>query len=81
MAIKKTKVVHRKLGREKADGLAYKEFNEIHIDERLTGRDYILTAIHELLHIHEPKMSEKRVDTLSKKLTNDLWNLKIRRID
>jgi Zn-dependent peptidase ImmA (M78 family) len=79
--MKKTKIIHRKLGKEQADGLAYKEAKEIHIDERLTGQDYILTVIHELLHIHLPKFSEKQVDSLSKKLTNDLWNLKIRRVD
>jgi len=78
---KKTKVVHRKLGREKADGLAYKGFAEIHIDERLSGKNYLLTAIHELLHIHRPELTEEEVVELSESLCDDLWELKIRRID
>jgi len=78
---KKTKVIHRKLGKERADGLAYKDFAEIHIDERLSGKNYLLTAIHELTHIHLPEMSEEDVDKFSRYLCNDLWHLKIRRID
>lgn len=78
---KATKVVVRKLGREQADGLAYKDYSEIHIDERLKGKDYILTLIHELIHIHQPEFSEDVVIRLSNLLTNDLWRLKIRRID
>lgn len=75
------KVVHRKLGRERSDGLAYKEDKEIHIDERLKKKDYILTVLHELLHVCFPEMTEKRVDAASKKICNELWKLKIRRID
>lgn len=77
----KTKVVHRKLGKEKADGLAYKEYHEIHIDERLKGKSYILTVIHELLHVHLPDLTEEEIVELSKNLCNDLWQLKIRRVD
>lgn len=77
----KTKVVHKKLGRHQADGLAFKEDKEIHLDERLKSKEYFLTAIHELLHIHQPKMTEKQVSSLSIKLCNDLWDLKFRRVD
>lgn len=77
----KTKVIHKKLGRQQADGLAFKEDKEIHIDERLKSKEYLLTAIHELLHIHQPKMTEKQVAALSVKLCNDLWNMKFRKID
>jgi hypothetical protein len=76
-----TKVIHRKLGKEKADGLAYKEDKEIHIDERLKGKRYILTAMHELIHVYFPELSESKVDKISRGMTNDLWKLKIRRID
>ena len=75
------KVIHRKLGREKAEGLAYKEDNEIHIEERMRKKPYLLVVIHELLHIYFPKLSEKEVDRISKKICNDLWRLKFRRID
>lgn len=81
MANKKTKVIHRKLGKEKADGLAFQEDKEIHIDERLKSKDYFLTALHELLHIHAPKLSEKQVISLSTKLCDDLWSMKFRRVD
>jgi len=75
------KVIHKKLGRQMADGLAFKDEKEIHIDERLKKKEYILTVIHELLHICFPEMSEKRVDAASKKICNELWKLKIRRTD
>lgn len=78
---RKVKVEHKKLGRHQADGLAYKEENRIEIDERLRGKDYLLTAIHELLHIHRKEYTEDQVVELSTKLCNDLWDLKIRRVD
>lgn len=75
------KVVHRKLGREKSDGLAYFDTNEIHIDERLKKRDYMLTVLHELLHIYFPDLSETKVDKISRKMCSELWKLKFRRTD
>lgn len=75
------KVIHRKLGREKADGLAYAEDKVIHIDERLKGKDYIETAVHELLHVYFPKLSEKKVNQIAKGLTHDLWKLDVRRVE
>lgn len=78
---KNTKVEHKKLGRQKADGLAYKDENRIEIDERLKGKNYLLTAIHEFLHIHRKDFTEEEVEDLSVKLCNDLWNLKVRKID
>ncbi len=79
--MKKTKIIHRKLGKEQADGLAYSETKEIHIDSRLKGKNYLETAIHELLHIYRTDFTEGEVDKLAKALTKDLWSLKIRRID
>ena len=68
-----TKVLVRKLGREKAVGLAYKEHNEIHLDPRQSGKNYFNTSIHELLHIAYPNMSEKEVEKGANKITNSLW--------
>jgi len=34
----KPKIVNRKLGKHKADGLAYIEDNEIHLDTRMAGK-------------------------------------------
>ncbi len=79
--MKVTKVVHRKLGREKADGLAYKEEKEIHLDERLKKREYLETTIHELLHIYFPLLAERKVNAIAKKMSKDLWKLKFRRVD
>jgi hypothetical protein len=75
------KVIHRKLGRHKAEGLAYKGYDEIHVDERMNKKPYMLVVIHELLHIYFPELSEKEVDRVSRKICNDLWKLKFRRID
>jgi len=75
------KIVHRKLGKEHADGLAYKEHNEIHIDERLKKREYMLTVLHELLHMYFPDLSESKVDKISRKMCSELWKLKFRRTD
>lgn len=81
MRTKKVKVVHRKLGRERADGLAFKDDFIIHIDSRLTGKNYVLTAIHELLHIYLPDLVEDKIIDISENLCDSLWDLKIRKID
>lgn len=80
-AIKPPKVVHRKLGREKAWGLAYKHSRVIHIDSRLKGKKYLTICLHELLHIYFPELSETKVDETSKGISEDLWKLKFRRTD
>jgi len=79
--MKATKVVHRKLGREQAHGLAFKEEKEIHLDERLRKREYLETTIHELLHIYFPDLPERKVNAIAKKMSKDLWKLKFRRVD
>jgi hypothetical protein len=75
------KIVHRKLGRERADGLAYTGHNEIHIDERLKKKEYMRITIHELLHMYFPDLSESKVDKISRKMCGELWKLKFRRTD
>ena len=54
----------------------YKGYDEIHVDERMNKKPYMLVVIHELLHIYFPNLSEKEVDKISKKICNDLWKLK-----
>ena len=76
----RVKVEHKKIGHFQADGLAYKEERRIVLDVRLTGKDYLITAIHELLHVHRPKLTEKEVTSLSTAIGNDLWSLGIRKI-
>jgi fructose-specific phosphotransferase system component IIB len=75
------KVIHRKLGRENADGLAWKEDSTIEIDERLKGKKHLETVIHEALHILNPEMSETQVVEQSKAIKNLLWKLRYRRAE
>jgi hypothetical protein len=75
------KVIHRKLGKEKADGLAHIEANTIEIDERLKGRYRLEITIHEALHILYPKDSETAIIRKSKRLTKVLWEQGYRKID
>lgn len=81
MKDKLTKVVHKKLGKENAWGLCYKDRNEIHIDSRLKGRDYFQTICHELIHNHCPDLIEEKVEDLSTRLFEDLWALGFRKTD
>ena len=77
----KMKVVSRKLGKEKADGLAHIDTGTIEIDERLKGRYRLLITIHEALHILYPKDSETAIIRKSKRLTKVLWEQGYRKID
>jgi len=75
------KVVHRKLGKEKADGLAHIDSNTIEIDTRLKGRYRLEITIHEALHILYPTESETAIIRHSKRLTAVLWKEGYRKID
>ena len=77
---KSIKVTHRKLGKEKAWGLAHAGFNAIELDKRLVGRRHLLYLIHEALHIIHPEWSETKVVQVSRKLSRLLWEQKYRRI-
>lgn len=82
MSAKIETVIERKLGREKADGLAwhYKGDKLIEIDPRLSPQDYMETLIHEKLHLMFPKMTEKQVLANSRKLQKFLWKYEFRRV-
>ena len=75
------RVRHRKLGREKADGLAHIDEGMIEIDARLKGKRHMEIAIHEALHILYPTESETQIVRKSKRLTKVLWNLGYRKIE
>ena len=75
------KVIHRKLGKEKADGLAHIDSNTIEIDERLKGRYRLEITIHEALHILYPKDSETAIIRKSKRLTKGLWEQGYRKVE
>jgi len=76
--VSKIKVVHRKLGREKAWGLA--TFDLIELDTRLKGRRHLLYLIHEALHIIHPEWSETKVVNVSRAMCKLLWEQNYRRI-
>lgn len=77
----KTKVVHRKLGKHGAIGLAYFDENLIEIDSRLKGKEKLEVYIHEKLHIMYPKWSEKTISAAGKNLAEFLWGLNFRQVD
>ncbi len=73
-------IVHKKLGKEKANGLAFCDTGVINIDERLRGREHLLTCIHEIMHIQNSKWSELKVEGHSEEMTKWLWDMGYRRI-
>lgn len=75
------KVIEKKLGRQKAFGLAYDEANKIHIDSRLRGKTKLATYIHEYLHILFPDFSENRILEIESQMATYLWNLNYRQVD
>ena len=74
------KVKHRKLGKEKAWGLAHSAFNLIELDVKLKGRRHLLYLIHEALHIIHPDWSETKVIKISREMTKLIWAQNYRRI-
>lgn len=67
------KVIYRKLGKEQAHGLAYKEDRVIHIDSRLKGRELLTCLVHEIVHIQNPTWAEIKVEGHSKEMADILW--------
>lgn len=78
---KSIKVNHRKLGKEKAWGLAHSGLNLIELDVKLTGRRHLLYLIHEALHIIHPDWSETKVVKISREMTKLLWDQNYRKIN
>ena len=72
--MKPIKVIHRKLGREQAHGLAWKDERIIEVDPRLKGLEYLETLIHEITHIQNPKWPEIKVQGHSKQMADIIWN-------
>jgi hypothetical protein len=74
-------ITHKKLGREKAHGQAFKEDGVIEIDERLKGLDHLDTVIHEIMHIQNKRWPEAKVIGHSNEMANLLWELGYRRVE
>lgn len=75
----KIKVIHRKLGKEKAWGLAHAD-GVIEIEERLKGKKHLEIVIHEALHVLNPTFSETKVIEHSKEICRVLWSLGYRQV-
>lgn len=81
MAKKIHKIVHRKLGKERAYGIAYTEENTMEIDPRLKGYRYLLYMLHEHFHLKHPDWSETKVRKESSKTAKFLWDEGFRKVD
>lgn len=80
MSRKKSKVVYRRLGREKAWGQATIGEGLIEIDPRLGARRQLEVLCHEQVHLTFPEMTEKQVDRAGKDLAAVLWDQNYRRV-
>ena len=76
----KIKIIHKKLGREQAHGIAESD-GVIYIDPRLKGRKLLEIYIHEWTHLLYPDASEEEVVEKSIVLTKLLWKLGYRQVD
>lgn len=74
------KVKYKKLGKQKAWGLADSS-GFIELDERLRSKKHLEILIHECLHLLYPKESEEDIVKKSITLCNTLWHEKYRRVD
>ena len=59
----------RKLGREKADGLAWPDICQIEVEERLSAIDAFDTMLHEYLHRALPDIEEEKILTMANEVT------------
>lgn len=74
-------IKYRKLGREKAHGLAWKDKHIIEIDTKLKGMDLLETIIHEVNHVQNKKWSEIMVEGKAKQMAQILWDAGFRKVD
>lgn len=79
MRRKNIRIVERKLGRERARGLAIASEKSIEIDPRQRGRAYLNTLIHETLHCVFPDWSESKVLKSASKICKVLWTQNYRK--
>lgn len=69
----KIQVSRRKLGKERAHGLAWQHLKKIEIDPRLTPKKELEILIHEAAHIVFPTMAEKDAEKLGVNIGRVLW--------
>jgi hypothetical protein len=76
----KIKIIHKKLGREQAHGIADSD-GTIYIDPRLKGKKRLEIYLHELNHVLNPEDSEEETIRKSVIITKILWKEGYRRVD
>lgn len=81
MKKKPIKIRFKKLGREKAAGLAYKEERVIYIDPTQKGVMLLDTVIHEIIHCQQPDLSEEAVTEFANEMSDLLWKVGYRWVD
>ena len=74
------KIIYKKLGREKAHGIAESD-GVVYLDPRLKGKKALEIVLHECLHILNPLDDEKTIIRKSVTLTKILWKEGYRRAD
>jgi len=76
----KIRIIHKKLGREQAYGIADSD-GIVYIDQRLKGKKHLEIVIHEVEHLLNPNDDEETIVEKSVTLCKVLWRLGYRRID
>ena len=77
----KVKVIERRLGREKSDGLAWIGENKIEIHTDLEGKERMGVIAHEVAHLAFPKASENSILKFEKMIRDTLWDQGYRRVE
>jgi hypothetical protein len=78
--IPKIRIKYRKLGKEKAWGIAHSD-GLIEIDPSVKSKKHLEIVIHEVLHILFSEASEEQIENKSITLTKILWSEHYRRIE
>lgn len=79
--MKPTKVIIRKLGKERAHGIAHIGDNKIEIDHKISGYRFLLYMLHEHYHLKHNEWSETKVIMESRKTARFLWENGFRWVD
>lgn len=74
-------ISYRKLGQNKAHGLAFKEEREIVIDSKIKGQDLFETIIHEIMHCQNTSWPEIKIQGHAKEMAVLLWQQGFRKVD
>lgn len=81
MGKKPIRIRFRKLGREKAMGLAHQSSRLIELDPNQRGFDLLDSAIHEIKHLQYPDLSEEAVLANATEMADLLWKIGFRWTD